>query len=715
MSSSASPSSTAPSSTSPSSRDEPAVDPRAGTPSRPSGAAHPPWSFLDIVSSEFLESALENQQIRSEDRPDAGIAIDEQLVRVVAVESQLRLEQANLFSQVQDARSWEPLGFARVGDYARERFGLSPRTLQEDARISRALREFPSLSHALRSRSLNWTHARLLTTVLSTVPQPERLEAERRWIEIARHTTTRELEALVAEAGDAKTTEPTSSESQPPAPAHTLAPGSSHAEEETSSLRWAIRLRRIGKRLWHSVCEAAQKSSGCPCSAEQVLEFLVAEVASAAPLTSSGDTTIDSTFCAQTALEEELRRSRKRDGRHIEIFEEWTGASEGFGSLPSCRSITAPSLPQGLFDTDGIDTDGNDADGTDTDGNDAVRRAFTTRQPPDPRDLDTQLRRVRFAMQRIDFQLGTLLRVLVDRRLHQEVGFATFKLYCTARLGISTSKAYGLVRLERRSWQSTPTLRQAYRDGRLSWLQTATLIPVIDNIHGEQWIKRATKVTLQRLSDEVALTLDQMDDNHRRAQAPPSLATDPRTELAERWERARVQMRALVVGTVARAGESHGPFSLRELPREPWGGDWLRVEASTDILFMLEETLARIQLPSEPRWHAFERMLLHALDAWGEVPRHRDPVFERDGWRCSVPTCSSRSQLHDHHIHFRSRGGSNALTNRVAVCVWHHQHAIHGTGSVVVHGDAPTDLHWKLGTQPGNAALLELEGDRYVR
>jgi 5-methylcytosine-specific restriction endonuclease McrA len=62
---------------------------------------------------------------------------------------------------------------------------------------------------------------------------------------------------------------------------------------------------------------------------------------------------------------------------------------------------------------------------------------------------------------------------------------------------------------------------------------------------------------------------------------------------------------------------------------------------------------------------------------WEAEPRHHDPVFARDGWRCKVPACSARRNLHDHHLRFRSRGGGNERANRITVCAAHHLHGIH--------------------------------------
>jgi len=103
-------------------------------------------------------------------------------------------------------------------------------------------------------------------------------------------------------------------------------------------------------------------------------------------------------------------------------------------------------------------------------------------------------------------------------------------------------------------------------------------------------------------------------------------------------------------------------------------------------------------------------MLEHALDAWGanrplsSVKReHR--VFARDGWRCTVPGCSSYRNLHGHHIVFRSHCGGDELSNLTTVCAWHHQRGIH-QGLVRCTGEAPHALRFELGRRPGRPPLL---------
>ncbi len=134
--------------------------------------------------------------------------------------------------------------------------------------------------------------------------------------------------------------------------------------------------------------------------------------------------------------------------------------------------------------------------------------------------------------------------------------------------------------------------------------------------------------------------------------------------------------------------------------------------APISVAILLRSAVASFTLPAEPSWRGLERLLDHVHQEWSAQPGHRDPIFARDGWRCAVPACTSRRNLHDHHLLFRSRGGGNARDNRITVCAWHHLRGIHqGRRS---WGTAPDTITWQLGCRPGQPALLTLQGDRYV-
>ena len=298
----------------------------------------------------------------------------------------------------------------------------------------------------------------------------------------------------------------------------------------------------------------------------------------------------------------------------------------------------------------------------------------------DPFVLDARMRALMQARQRIDWQTGRLLRVFLDRRLYRLMGFSSAGRYLTERLGSSARKARALVALERKTWQA-PALGEAYREGETSWVRALTLLPIVTEETAAAWVGRAREVTVRRLSDEVEWALCGRDGVAPVA-PPPAGATLDEWQMGARpeWELADSE----IVFTA--------PASVVALFRAA-------VLAFTDR--------------TDWYWIGCERLLRHVQAEWTAQPRHRDPVFERDRCRCAVPACSSRRNLHDHHLLFRSRGGENTRDNRVAVCAAHHLHGIHAN-RVRAWGTAPDGITWELGVRADREPLLRLAGDRYV-
>jgi hypothetical protein len=130
------------------------------------------------------------------------------------------------------------------------------------------------------------------------------------------------------------------------------------------------------------------------------------------------------------------------------------------------------------------------------------------------------------------------------------------------------------------------------------------------------------------------------------------------------------------------------------------------------LYFAVRETLRAKLLPERGRLltdgETFDALLDCALLGWTlRDPRARkpDPVIERDGYRCAVPGCTSRRNLQDHHVRFRSAGGSDAPENRIALCAFHHQRGLHA-GLLGISGRAPDGLLFELGLRPGADPLL---------
>ena len=301
-------------------------------------------------------------------------------------------------------------------------------------------------------------------------------------------------------------------------------------------------------------------------------------------------------------------------------------------------------------------------------------------------ELDARLRAVMHARSRIDWQTGRLLRLFLDLRLDRAMGFSSSSRYLRERMGMSVRKGRALVAIERKTWEA-PAFGEAYREGRLSWVRALMLLPVVREGAPDAWVERAAAVTVRRLAGEVEWALDVRDTG---PSCEPLTPPPPDADLA-----------ACAVQT-----------------RAPAGWDFLdaavEFRGPASVVALLRSAIAAFEEPVRPPWRALERLLEHAQGEWERLPHHRDPVFARDGWRCAVPACSSRRNLHDHHIHFRSRGGDNARENRVAVCAWHHLRGIHA-GRVRACGAAPGGVQWEIGTRSGGPPLMRLLGDRYVR
>jgi hypothetical protein len=300
----------------------------------------------------------------------------------------------------------------------------------------------------------------------------------------------------------------------------------------------------------------------------------------------------------------------------------------------------------------------------------------------DVRTLDARMRAALSVMARSDWQLGRLLRLFHDLRLERVLGFASRSTYVRERLGCSTRKARALVALERRGF-TAPAVHDAYRSGRLSWLQALTLLPVVAESTEVAWLTRAGQITLRRLVDETEWALARRDGLTPVAPPPPD---------------ANLRLRG---------GQMCSPACWAPCDSE------VSFVGPASVVALLRTAVAAFATPADVPWQGFERLLHHVVDTWSRHPRHRDPVFERDGWRCAVPGCTARRNLHDHHLLFRSRGGGNARNNRIALCAWHHLHGIHG-GVIRAWGRAPDAVRWDLGVDTSRPPLLRTLGDRYL-
>jgi len=405
--------------------------------------------------------------------------------------------------------------------------------------------------------------------------------------------------------------------------------------EEEDDARFRLRCPRRVRLLWQQVVELARRMAGSELTQGQAAEAIAAEGLSARPP------------CGEAWPAAEPPSPPPADPQETRAV---------FADLD--WSAIREALPE---DVDGLDADA-----------DAL----------DPFALDARMRAVLRAMRRIDWQVGRLLRVFLDRRLYRLMLFPSAARYVTERLGLSARKARALIALERKTWEAD-AFGAAYRAGELSWVRALTVLPVVAERTAAAWVDRAAAVPVRRLTDEVEWALTVRDGLVPMAPPPAgaSLALDER-QLCTRpdWE----------------FPDSEVTFS-----------------APVAVVALLRTAILAFSHPHDSLVGGLESLLLHVKAEWERQPRHRDPIFARDGWRCAVPVCRARRELHDHHVVFRSRGGGNARENRITLCAWHHLRGVHA-GRVRAEGEAPDGITWEIGVRTGRRPLLRLVGERYA-
>jgi hypothetical protein len=298
----------------------------------------------------------------------------------------------------------------------------------------------------------------------------------------------------------------------------------------------------------------------------------------------------------------------------------------------------------------------------------------------DARELDRRLCRAAALERGLLARIGPLLLAFADLRGPTQIGFRSLDAYARERLGMSPRNARALLRLER-ACALAPTLGEAWREGRLTVCQAHALVPLVlapgsEPLHAA-WIQRAAEVTVRRLEDDVDHALARgAFDPFLLPDVPDAGPSDPQG-LED----------PLDLPEGVRMGAQH--MACRET--DVWVAN---VPADVARLFRACLCSVARRLDSGPGC-ALEAMFDHALASWWVPTPRAHRVFARDGWRCTVPGCTSQQNLHAHHVLFRSAGGNDGLTNLTTLCAAHHQRCVH-EGVIRIAGRAPGALVFEM-------------------
>jgi hypothetical protein len=596
--------------------------------------------------------------------------MDRELLHLARDDGAARLVLGRLANRFRQMCGWERLCFARLDDYAAERIGWSGRQLEQLALVARRLACLPRTEAAFRSGSLSWSKVRLLTSIASA-------SDEAGWLAVAAVTDVRTLTAVTANARAAMR-EQRSLTGAPSIGSTGSESASAEDDEENSEERVRVRVlcTRRAARKWAEIRRLAPRLAGRALAAWQVAELVAAEASS-----------------TKAPFEELWRHEPWRTLASNEL--------DG-GLQPPLPHGSPPDVAAGGVCSADRPSDDEAIGPSVVDSHEALKdiqpaspfeQELERLEELDVNELDAAMRRVRRDMQQRQSRLGVMLGQFLDLRLEVELGYACSSEYVRERLGMAERTARELIRVANAVQSRSPLLASAYADGKLSWLRALTLLPVVRTCNAAAWVERANEVTLRRLADEVDWVMGRVDLVPANAAAMPP----PRDEkLIHEDERQLCASESRDEDLWGVTGRIHVSFV-----------------APLSISSLFRSVMQGFAAPSEPRWKAIERMLEHVLAQWHSFPKHRNPVFARDGYRCTAPGCGSFTNLHDHHIVPRSLGGSDELSNRTTLCAWHHLRAVHG-GLARLRGEAPDNLQWEMGIFEGRPPVMHLHGERYI-
>jgi hypothetical protein len=620
----------------------------------------------------------------------APIDAEARLAELARSRGALRRVLAGLAEALIRRNGWERLGYARVGDYARERLGLSGRSLHDLARVGRALGERPGLEAALVAGVLPWSKVRLLARFVGA-------DDERDWIARSRRLSVRVLERRVRTVDRGA-----------------LASLGLEVDEDGASTEPVETVQlRVGGDVyfrWRRTLTWAARVAGERVTPGAVLEMVTAETLSALPAGGDGPCDPAEGLCRNDGA----RVSPRGDGRAQASSR---ADDRSWASPRDARQDRAERQLEPM--PKGREIHERDAEARDVAPATTVLPAFldpllSGLEQADAFELDARLRRAVRLEQRLDAQIAPLLAQVTASAYAWRTRPWSLAAFARERLGMSPRKARALLRLERLG-AVCPALRAAFRDGALSWLQAQILAPLLLVDAGGEWrtawLRFAERVTVRRLDEAVGRAFALRE------------AGSPLWDLCRDEPERACDLEA---GDGDAAPSVERQVCARSSDR--LHGIRLRVVAPRDVARLFRAALGTLRrameaqsgrIPGEAE--AFGAMIDHALASWGvddpwlrrraRVGRHL-AVFERDGWRCSVPGCTSQRSLQAHHIRFRSAGGGDESANLTTLCAAHHHRGVHA-GAVRICGRAPDALWFELGVRAGQPPLTRYRsGDR---
>ncbi len=592
-------------------------------------------------------------------------------------------------------RLWTVFGYARNDDYAREHLGRSGRWLRDLAALGTAIEESPQLADALTGDDGERPIGRVAAIIVARAADADSMNE---WIGAARGLTVAELRQRARQSRRESKARRLESTADPPK--------KNAPSEECRWRRVRIPVPEALRAGFDEVLALSRSIAGSETTVTAFISSLVAESLSGADPPDVESSAI--TGGPRRADVEELLR--KATDRWSELESADTAIPEIDAAMEVLQRLgqTAAEIGRG----------------------DAV-------------DLDRQMRALIELEDELQFSLGQTLEALRRQGAWATLMFDGVGHYAEQRLGICRRTAEQRARLARLA-EARPALGDAYRCGRVGYEAALLVGKALGGSPGDpeleaEWVSRAECSSVKRLKDELRVLgrgrwtgedtadgrpLDDLQWQRSLLQAPGTIH-DRVAHLAleaARLPEAGVFLSLRLPEPLAEdflhAIEHRRASIQRQVDTVPWDQPWPDQESAPSVL------TARLFLARGrrvPAWVGLLGLLEEFVSTWDDVhgpPRRRaDKIYSRDGWRCTAPGCTSRRNIEEHHVTYRSQGGDNAEDNRIAICRFHHQLGEHGAFASC-SGKAPLGITWRLGREDvaqwyRNECRIAIEEDRH--
>ncbi|MFQ5720116.1 MAG: HNH endonuclease [Acidobacteriota bacterium] len=656
------------------------------------------------------------------------------------------------------AEGWCHFGYARVDDHAREVLARSGRWLRDRAVLGAALQRLPALEGAVTGADGGHPLGQVAAMALARFVTADTVEA---WIVWSRQVSVRTLKEGIRAAraqgwqsppgmggpqmsagtprasgsGNAVRVNGASPGDAESTRVDRATPGGAGAARSDSRTAGHAETVRVDDASRGGTAMAAPGTGRCtlgmamPASVGDLIEdtrdLHSAVCGSPQPLASLVEALVAEAQAGREPVDLDgfVRPSRPRTARGSEIEAQVYDSTGAWSHLPAGPRAEERRTIRLLADVDNLLSVAGSG------GAEELQRQLTAFV-----DLEDGLQR----------ELARILMLLGTARVFHALDFTGVEHYAEERLGLSRTTARDRVAVAR-SVAEHPDLRRAYEEGRVRF-QSALLLLRFWRRDGRHlgadaeraWIQHAGEVTLKRLRDEIRLRSRQESGAERGDAVHPPTAAEWYASL----RRAPGDTQARLHAAGRRCGAASATRNVRFSLPSDLAVDFLAVvearrrrieqavsgDGAAARLFSAAAAAVAGVLPADesmaagesvavgvgrrvarrtgrvPPWVGLLALLEDYITTWDEprsVPwRSARRIYERDGWRCAAPGCTSRRHLESHHIVYRSHGGDRKSDdNQVCLCRFHHQQGEHGSRAAV-RGVAPLGLVWRLGSPP---------------